>query len=76
MDVIVRVHGGGITGQAGAICQGVARAVKTMFSPRNEQKVITKNHVTIIRAFKAEAKPGTHRGSDTPSSGGQPRRPR
>lgn len=31
VDVIVRVNGGGITGQSGAICQGVARALKEMF---------------------------------------------
>jgi len=31
LDVFVRVHGGGFTGQAGAICQGVARALKGMF---------------------------------------------
>jgi small subunit ribosomal protein S9 len=31
LDVAVAVHGGGFTGQAGAICQGVARALKTMF---------------------------------------------
>src|SRR4051794_26607035 len=31
IDLAVRVHGGGITGQAGAICQGVARAIKNMF---------------------------------------------
>jgi small subunit ribosomal protein S9 len=31
LDVAVSVHGGGYTGQAGAICQGVARALKTMF---------------------------------------------
>ncbi len=33
MDVFVRVAGGGYTGQAGAICQGVARALKRMFTP-------------------------------------------
>jgi small subunit ribosomal protein S9 len=32
LDVIVKVHGGGYTGQAGAIMQGLARALKTMFS--------------------------------------------
>lgn len=32
LDVFVRVHGGGFTGQAGAICQGLARALKDMFS--------------------------------------------
>ena len=31
LDVTVSVQGGGITGQAGAISQGVARALKTMF---------------------------------------------
>jgi small subunit ribosomal protein S9 len=33
LDLAVKVHGGGITGQAGAICQGVARALKNMFAP-------------------------------------------
>jgi small subunit ribosomal protein S9 len=31
LDVIVLVHGGGFTGQGGAISQGVARALKVMF---------------------------------------------
>jgi small subunit ribosomal protein S9 len=31
LNVIARVEGGGITGQAGAISQGVARALKDMF---------------------------------------------
>ncbi|MBY0527302.1 MAG: 30S ribosomal protein S9 [Gemmataceae bacterium] len=31
LDAIITVRGGGITGQAGAICQGVARAIKEMF---------------------------------------------
>ncbi len=31
VDVLVSVQGGGITGQAGAISQGVARALKVMF---------------------------------------------
>jgi small subunit ribosomal protein S9 len=38
LDVIVRVNGGGFTGQAGAICQGVARALKGMFGLPTEQK--------------------------------------
>ena len=33
IDVRVNVHGGGITGQAGGILQGLARALKVMFSP-------------------------------------------
>lgn len=31
LDVFVNVRGGGITGQAGAISQGIARALKEMF---------------------------------------------
>ncbi len=31
LDMIVNVRGGGITGQAGAICQGAARALKSVF---------------------------------------------
>jgi small subunit ribosomal protein S9 len=31
VDVLVKVHGGGFTGQAGAICQGIARALKEMY---------------------------------------------
>ncbi len=32
LDVFIKVHGGGFTGQAGAISQGLARALKEMFS--------------------------------------------
>ena len=32
-DITVKVDGGGITGQAGAISQGLARALKDMFAP-------------------------------------------
>ena len=56
LDVAVKVAGGGITGQAGAISQGLARALKTMFSPKAEQKVIVRNHVTMVRGFKAQSK--------------------
>jgi small subunit ribosomal protein S9 len=31
LDVHVNVQGGGFTGQAGAVCQGIARALKQMF---------------------------------------------
>ena len=36
LDVVIRVNGGGITGQAGAICQGLARALKDMFGGKTE----------------------------------------
>src|SRR5436190_19175642 len=53
LDVNVKVAGGGITGQAGAISQGLARAVKTMFSPKGEQRTVVRNHVTMVKSFKA-----------------------
>ncbi len=31
LDVRIKVHGGGYSGQGGAICQGIARALKDMF---------------------------------------------
>jgi small subunit ribosomal protein S9 len=31
LDVFATVQGGGFTGQAGAVCQGIARALKQMF---------------------------------------------
>jgi small subunit ribosomal protein S9 len=31
LDLFINVTGGGISGQAGAICQGVARALKNMY---------------------------------------------
>ena len=59
LDVTVKVNGGGISGQAGAICQGVARAIKTMFSPPGERKSFTRNNITVVKSYKAEAKPGS-----------------
>ncbi len=56
LDVTVKTSGGGITGQAGAICQGVARAVLTMFTPAEDQKRVTFNKVTVIKLRRDEAK--------------------
>ena len=42
LDVFVTVQGGGFTGQGGAICQGIARALKTMFGlPSGEQESVS-----------------------------------
>jgi small subunit ribosomal protein S9 len=38
LDVAVKVEGGGITGQAGAVCQGLARALKEMFGLTTSQQ--------------------------------------
>jgi small subunit ribosomal protein S9 len=56
VDVFVKTKGGGITGQAGAVCQGLARALKTMFSPTSEQKRHTFNHTTVIKGYQDEKK--------------------
>ena len=56
LDVIVKVHGGGITGQAGAIGQGVARALKTMFSPADERKSFTMGNTTVVRSRNVQGK--------------------
>jgi small subunit ribosomal protein S9 len=37
LDVRVNVRGGGYSGQAGAVCQGVARALKSMFGLQTGQ---------------------------------------
>jgi len=38
LDVFVNVQGGGFTGQAGAVSQGLARALKTMFGGQPEEQ--------------------------------------
>ena len=54
LDVIVIAKGGGITGQAGAVSQGLARALKTMFSPVDEQKRYVFNKTTIVKSYRDE----------------------
>ena len=66
LDVSVRVQGGGITGQAGAISQGLARAVKTMFSPKGEQRIVVRNHVTMVRGYVAQTKDAGKQASAPP----------
>ncbi len=68
LDVIVKVHGGGITGQAGAVSQGLARAIKTMFAPQGERRSFTRNNVTMVRSHKPQVKGGP--GAAVPSVDG------
>ena len=56
IDVFVNTKGGGVTGQAGAVSQGLARAIKTMFSPKDEQKGKIYGAVTVIKAYRDEKK--------------------
>lgn len=56
VDVLVRCTGGGITGQAGAVSQGLARALKTMFSPAADQKSRQFGNTTVIKGYQDEKK--------------------
>jgi small subunit ribosomal protein S9 len=56
VDVFVKATGGGITGQAGAVSQGIARALKTMFSPESEQKRYMFHGTTIVKSYQDEKK--------------------
>ena len=56
LDVFVKATGGGVTGQAGAVSQGIARALKTMFSPESEHKRHTFNNTIIIKSYRNEAR--------------------
>ena len=45
LDIYVNIHGGGITGQAGAVMLGLARALKG-YDPSLEQKLRDENFLT------------------------------
>lgn len=66
LDVIIKTSGGGITGQAGACSQGVARAIKTMFSPADEQKRHVFNQTTIVKAYIDEKRARERAKAPTP----------
>ena len=59
IDVIVRVHGGGTTGQAGACMQGIARALLKHDSDLQE-KLREKHFLTRDARMKERKKPGLH----------------
>jgi len=56
VDVFVKANGGGITGQAGAVSQGIARALKTMFSPMGDQKRYVFGNTTVVKGYQDEKK--------------------
>lgn len=70
LDVTVSVLGGGITGQAGAISLGIARALKVMFSPPAERKSRTFNHTTVVRSRRVDAKTEAAPAAETPAAEG------
>ncbi|TWU00604.1 30S ribosomal protein S9 [Botrimarina colliarenosi] len=57
VDVVIRVHGGGLTGQAGACLQGIARALLKHDSDLDE-KLREKNFLTRDSRMKERKKPG------------------
>ena len=57
IDVIVKVHGGGITGQSGAILLGVARALK-IYDPALEQALRDNGLLTRDAREVERKKPG------------------
>lgn len=59
VDIIIRVHGGGTTGQAGACLQGIARALLKHDSDL-EEKLREKSFLTRDSRMKERKKPGLH----------------
>jgi len=59
VDVIIRCHGGGTTGQAGACMQGIARALVKHDSDLDE-KLREKSFLTRDARMKERKKPGLH----------------
>ncbi|MCA9102516.1 MAG: 30S ribosomal protein S9 [Pirellulales bacterium] len=59
VDVIVTVHGGGVTGQSGAIKLGIARALKN-FDTGTEDALREKGLLTRDGRMKERKKPGLH----------------
>lgn len=59
VDVMIRCHGGGTTGQAGACMQGIARALLKHDSDLTE-KLREKSFLTRDSRMKERKKPGLH----------------
>lgn len=57
VDVVIRVHGGGLTGQSGACTQGIARALLKHDSDL-EEKLREKAFLTRDSRMKERKKPG------------------
>lgn len=59
VDVIIRVHGGGNTGQAGACMQGIGRAL-LKYDSELDEKLREKGFLTRDSRMKERKKPGLH----------------
>lgn len=59
VDLVIRVHGGGNTGQAGACMQGIGRALVKYDSDLHD-KLREKEYLTRDSRMKERKKPGLH----------------
>jgi small subunit ribosomal protein S9 len=64
-DVLCRVHGGGVTGQAGAIQLGIARAL-IMANPENRPILRKSGFLTRDPRMKERKKYGLHKARKAP----------
>ena len=66
LDITVLVKGGGVTGQAGAVRMGLARALVKM-NPDLDQLMHEKKHLTRDARAKERKKPGLKRARKAPT---------
>ena len=66
LDITVLVKGGGVTGQAGAVRMGLARALVKM-NPDLDQLMHDKKHLTRDARIKERKKPGLKRARKAPT---------
>jgi len=59
VDIVIRTHGGGNTGQAGACMQGIGRAL-VKFDSDLHDKLREKDFLTRDSRMKERKKPGLH----------------
>ena len=71
VDIKVTVHGGGVTGQAGATSLGIARALKVMFSAPEERKSRTFNNTTVVRSKQTDKPKSESLPDESPAAEGE-----
>lgn len=64
-DIVVKAHGGGLTGQADAVKLGVARAL-CQLAPENRQPLKTEGYLTRDPRAKERKKYGLHKARKAP----------
>ena len=64
-DIVVKAHGGGLTGQSDAVKLGVARAL-CQLDPENRQPLKTEGYLTRDPRAKERKKYGLHKARKAP----------